>query len=302
MRGEPSLTFEGALRILGKPEPGLIGKLNTALGGVILTAGLGTGVAALGGPAPLGMFAAVWGLTEQKDLALDLLRKAVDAVTGKLAGTRGYERRQLIAAAHTTIVVTAFFEAFREHVGRDFFGRLEITKAEKERLLTGHFRGDKESVYDALYAAEVPAPSPARGFAENTAAVTQWMLRCGNRLDDFLHGLRAAENTAFEWDAIAGAAAERYQSHFLRLAAKVPEFMIWALLGEGAASRAATAGLRADVAAALGSQRSALRRIEALLAIDASGERAVPDLRMAVTRANSGILEQRIIPEDGRGY
>ena len=42
---------------------------------------------------------------------MGLLRKALDSATGKLSGTSGYERRELIAAAHTTIVVAAFFEA-----------------------------------------------------------------------------------------------------------------------------------------------------------------------------------------------
>ena len=48
MRREPSLTLEGALRILGHHEPRLIGKLDKILGGVILAAGAGAGIAALG--------------------------------------------------------------------------------------------------------------------------------------------------------------------------------------------------------------------------------------------------------------
>jgi hypothetical protein len=60
MRREPSLTFEGALRILGHHEPRLIGKLDTVLGGVILASGAGIAAATLGGPplASAAMFAA----------------------------------------------------------------------------------------------------------------------------------------------------------------------------------------------------------------------------------------------------
>lgn len=48
---------------------------------------------------------------EQKNAAVDLLRKTVDSVSGKLDGTSRYERGRLIAAAHTTIVIAAFFAA-----------------------------------------------------------------------------------------------------------------------------------------------------------------------------------------------
>ena len=84
--------------------------------------------------------AAVWGWTEQKNEALGLVRAAIHALSGQLAGTAGYERRQLIAAAHTTIVVAAFFESFREHAGKESFKLLQITDDEKEMLITGRLR------------------------------------------------------------------------------------------------------------------------------------------------------------------
>src|SRR5215469_11316227 len=113
MRREPSLTVKGALEILGHHDRPVIEKLDTILGGAILAAGAAAGVHALGAPAlgPVGLWAAIWGWTEQKDAALSLLRKALDSATGKLHGSAGFERRQLIAAAHTTIVAAAYFEA-----------------------------------------------------------------------------------------------------------------------------------------------------------------------------------------------
>jgi ATPase family associated with various cellular activities (AAA) len=304
MRREPSLTFEGALRILERYEPRLIRRLDAALGGVILAAGAAAGAAAIGAPAlaPLGMFAAVWGFTEQKNQAVDLLHQAVSAVSGKLVGTRGYERRQLISAAHTTIVVAAFFEAFRQHAGEEFFARLEISEAEKERLLAGHFRRQGETVYDVLYAAEIAAPSPTRGFEENVDTISDWLADFAEDFADFLDGLAAAEDSRFDWSAIHDRAVERYRSYFLSLAAKVPEFMIWAMLGEGAATRAAVTELRADVAEALDANRDALGRVESLLALDTARDETITELRAAVARANSGVLEQPIIPEGASGY
>jgi hypothetical protein len=150
VRREPSLTFEGALRILGHHESRLIGKLDTVLGGVILAAGAGIGIAAAGGPvlAPAAVFAAIWGLTDQKSEAISLLSKAIGTVSAKLADTRGYERRQLIAAAHTTIVISAFFESFQEHAEKAFTG-LKITEEEKEALLAPPQKVG-ETVYDIL--------------------------------------------------------------------------------------------------------------------------------------------------------
>lgn len=301
MRREPSLTFEGALRILGHHESRLIERLDTILGGVILAAGAGLGLAVAGGPvlAPAAVFAAIWGLVDQKSEAVGLLGKAIGAVSGKLAGTRGYERRQLIAAAHTTIVIAALFESLQEHARKQLPGQLKIMDAEKEVLIG---RGPSPTVYDALYATEVPAPSPPYGFEENVEQVKAWCADFADVLDYFLRGLSGTQNAGIRWKEVVKGAVERYRSHFLALAAKVPEFMIWALLGEGAATRAQVAGLRADIAASLDAQRDALGRVESLLALDASPGGAMPDLRAAVARANGGVLEQRIIPEGAQGY
>lgn len=330
MGREPSLTLEGALRILGQHELPGIEKLDKVLGGVILAAGVGAGIATVGPAvlAPLKLFAAVWGWLEQKDTAIGLLRGAIAGLSGKLAGTRGRERRELIAAAHTVIVVAAFFEAFREQAGKELYDRLEITEEEKKTLIAQPVRWGGESVWDVLYAAEVPAPSAVRGFSENVLQVTVWFSGFSSDIDGFIGGLAAGENTVINWKPIVSSAIERYLSHFLALAAKVPEFMIWAMLNEGAATRTAVAdlradqagqvaavladgaatraavdGLRADMAAALDANRDALGRLAALLALDAGrpGE-MMQDLRQSLAWANNGVLTEKIIPEDAQSY
>src|SRR5688500_4774352 len=101
-RREPSLTFQGALQILGHHDSPLITRLDRVLGGMIL-AGAG-----------LGPLAALWGWIDQKNEAVGLLRTAVGGLRDRISGTAGRERRELIAAAHTTIVVAAYFEALHE--------------------------------------------------------------------------------------------------------------------------------------------------------------------------------------------
>ena len=241
--------------------------------------------------------------TPQHDLPR-VPRLLTHALSGKLAGTAGYERRQLIAAAHTTIVVAAFFESFREHAGKESFKLLRITDDEKEMLITGRLRRPGESMFDVLYAAEVPAPSPSLGFEENVSEVVGWTANFALALDEFLAGLSVAESLQIDWDTVQDGAVERYRSHFLSLAAEVPEFMIWALLGENAATRSAIGKLRADMAQALDGSREALARVESMLALGPTATVAADgmDLCATVARANRGILEQPIILADAERY
>lgn len=302
MRREPSLTFEGALRILGRHELPGVEKLDNILGGVILTAGAAAGLATVGPAAlaPMKAFAAVWGWLEQKDAALKLLRGAIGKLSDKLAGTKGLERRELIAAAHSVIVVAAFFESFREHVGESFYKRLAITDEEQRFLIARSTIG--ETLYETLYAAEIPAPSAALGYSENVQAVAAWYSMFISYFEPFLQGLSVAEYANFEWSAVKNGAVERYQSHFLKLSARVPEFMIWFLLAEGAATRTEVAGLRQDIAQALDANRNALGRVCALLGLDDGHDATLVNLRGSVARANGGFLAERIVPEDAQGY
>lgn len=320
MRREPSLTLRGALEILGHQDQSRIERLNDILGGVILASGAAVGVAALVGAAlpAAGLWVAIFGWLEQKNTAVDLLRKVVDSVTGKLNGTSRHERGQLIAAAHTSIVVAAFFEEIREQIGKDFYEALKISETEKETLMNGHLRPSGQTLVESLYTAEVPAPSAALGFEENIAEVGQWLGRFESVFRDFLGGLAFASSRSFDFRPVADGAVERYRSHYLELAARVPEFEIWAMLGEHAATRSLvreqsaqlaedvnqhTGALvreqNAELAGALSQHAAALARVEALLALISGQAGAVTDSRAIVERANRSILGQPVIPADG---
>ena len=319
MRREPNLTLRGALEILGHQDRSRIDRLNVILGGVILASGAAAGVAALSGavlPAA-GLWVAIFGWVEQKNVAVDLLRKVVDSVTGRLNGISRYERGQLIAAAHTSIVVAAFFETLREQIGKDFYDELKISDAEKETLMSGHLRSTGQTLVESLYASEVPAPSAVRGFEENTFAVGLWLTGFNSTFRIFLRGLAAASDRSLHFQSVTDAAVERYRSHYLELAAKVPEFEIWALLDEHAATRSLvrkqsaelteevnqhTATLIREQSAwltgALNQHATALARVEALLALTSGQAGVVTDLRAIVERANRSVLDQTVIPAD----
>jgi hypothetical protein len=370
MRREPSLTFEGALQILGKHEHKSIEKIDKLLGGVILGSGVAAGSVALGVTplAPLAVFAVAWGWAEQKGLAVELLKSASDAVSGRLSGMRGLERRELIAAAHSTIVVASVFESFQDHVGQKFYGQLKITDAEKISMISKISPQSQQALVGTLYTAEIPAPSATRGFEENIKYVARWQEEYAKNFQAFINGLVVAERTPIDWRAVRSGAIKRYWSYYVELAAKAPEFAIWAQHGEHAATRAAVdglgtvvesgigtlsadmdqldsdvsglgskvaglgdevSGLRVDVAGlaaqvmamneeitiALSGPRDALGRVAALLAVGGPREGAVRDrigtgamhaelsgLHAVVSRANAGILGERIIPADPERY
>ncbi|MFI7127363.1 NACHT domain-containing protein [Nonomuraea sp. NPDC050153] len=295
MRRDPDLTYRGALAILGHHDRPRIDRLGKLLGGAILTAG----AVALGGAAlpPLAAFAAVWGWVDQKNEAVSLLRAALDSATDRLLKLSGYERHRLICAAHTTIVAAAVFDTWRERLGDLLNKQFGLTDADKAGLVMGAAPDTHQHLIDALYHSEVPAPSPARGFEENISEVKRWMEALHTPFLTVLDAAQASTPQAHV-GTIVEAAIERYRSHYLSLCTTVPEFLVWASLGEHAATRTAVTGVREDVRTALDSHAAALSRLERVLESMVGDRREEPDLCAIVSRANRGALREHIVAED----
>lgn len=296
MRRDISLTFQGALQILGHQDRPRLERLDKLLGGVILGAGVGaafaaTGVAAL---APLGAVAAIWGWIDQKNEATSIARGLLDSVSNRLRGTAAYERPQLLVAAHTVIVISAFFEVMEQHLGDDEnYLRLELTANEQELIALGR-RAEPRQLLEILYTANIPAP-PGRGFEETTSEVQEWMIALADRMERFFSGFTHQPRRDLNRQFI-DQAVQRYRGHYLALAATVPEFHVWANLGEHPATRASVRAARNEILEAMQTQGVALARLEALLSVDSRQTYAANlDLRMVVYRANRGALDDRIV-------
>jgi hypothetical protein len=290
VRRDPALTFQGALKILGHHDRSHLDKLNSLLGGIILGSGAAAGFAALTGTtalAPAAVIAAIWGWVDQKNEAISLIRKMLDGASERLRGTAGYERHRLVAAAHTTIVAAAYFESLERYLS-EFPPSLDDSLREQIVRGEGNSRTD---VIGALYEAPVPAPSSTRGFEENVAEVGHWMSAATQRIERLLPSRGRLAGLDLE-------AVERYRSHYLQLAATVPEFLIWAVLGEHAATRARLGGVRDDLMAALDGQAGALMRVETLLNAIAGHSLPAHDLCTTVHRANRGALDEAIVSAD----
>ena len=308
-RSDPSLTFYGALQILGRYDHPRIERLDRVLGGVILTAGAAAGISALSSSpieATLGL-GMIWTWIEQKNEALSLLRSALDTALGRLDKIAGYERYQLVPASHTVVVVASFFEALQQYLGRTRYARLGITKDDKANLAFGSSTYGGRLI-QAMYESAVPAPSPTQGFEESVPLVAEWMTDTATSTERFLEGLAAwpdvkrslrSDQERILTDEFVATAVGRYRSNYIRIAAKVPEFAIWAALGEHSATRHHLTSVSEDLRSALGEQTAALSRLESILSLAAGTsvlERST-DLRYVLQRANRGILKDSIIPE-----
>jgi hypothetical protein len=257
MRRDPALSLRGALQVLGADEHPVLSKLDQLLGGALL------GAAALVNPALLG-------LIDPKAEARQLIQSLLDAVDQRTLGTGGLRRHQRVTAAHSIIVVAAFFDALREAVGAKMYARLALTKEEKLARATGTEPEPNATLLARLLGADVPMPYVARGFAENLPVVRGFLAFMAEATLQFLGGLRAWEPFAgkfarpAEVEALVSDALARYAESYEALGVRVPEFRMWVELGEHHATRAA---VRAAVTDLLGAVRAT---DEALAALDAA--------------------------------
>jgi hypothetical protein len=247
--------FRGALRILGKDDRGVIERIDSLIGGVILASGL----VAFVGPAAAPL-AAIWGWVDQKNEAVALLRKIANKAVDRRTGMTGHQRTELIAAAHTVLVVSSTMEVISERFGVRKLKQLKLTDREKRYLATG------QDAVDTLYATEVPMPSPACGFRENVKRINEFQAQIVARIVRFLDGLEEVRTEDLVLIELRAAAAERYESRYYELAAKVPEFMVWALLGAEDASRLLARSHHEELRAALRQQSVAFSKLESILA------------------------------------
>ena len=201
--------------------------------------------------------------------------------------------------------------------------------------------GAEHPIFQSLYVNEIPAPISGIGFRRKfPPRLYPWYRAFSEDVRWLLRGIASMKSPEvrkiidrINWDNVADEATDRYRSLFLGLAATVPEFAIWASLGEHAATRSALGsvgdtvrrvgdtvadvasdvrkagdavadigadigGLRAAIDAALEVRRDALGRVEALLALGAGPGDAPRDLRGIMNRANLGALTETIIPVD----
>ncbi|MEU4695120.1 hypothetical protein [Actinoplanes sp. NPDC023714] len=139
------MTYAEALRIVARDDA-RIARLDRALGGFLLAA------------APFTAFGSL-ALIDPKTELISQIRQITDTVAGRIKSNAGKPHLELLEAAHTTLGLSAFFDAF-EAVAADLYRELDLSPAERE-LITG--RGT-DGLTREIRKGSFPLPTPARGF------------------------------------------------------------------------------------------------------------------------------------------
>lgn len=285
MRKDTPLTYRGALALLGKSDNRILAALDAVLGGAILAS-------------PVSPLAALWGMVDQKNEAMSLVRKLVGVAAKRMTGVKGLDRYDLIAAAHTVILISAFFDAYRDAVGLDDFAKLELSDREKASLATGDSKGTSAGrLIDLIMVSESPMPPAGSGYIE-PARLMQFYRHLAGEVHKFVSGL-SASRWAREprMDGLARAAEARYKSYFVELANDVPEFFVWASVAGQEQLSAKIRSVHSELGAAIARSEQSLGRLELILTHLSGISSATPDnCRRIVARANRSVLGDTVVP------
>jgi hypothetical protein len=287
-----TLTFRGALRLLGKSDPRVLKALDTVVGGAILAS-------------PATPLAAAWGWIDQKNEAMSLVRQLLDGAVRRFGKTRGFERYELLSAAHTTIVMAAFFDALRQQLGRGAYKSLALTEREKAVLATNKDIQDDRELIATLMAGDLFLPSLTRGFNETAEELRPFYTELAKSVRNFARGLdiwpaverKLTDTRGDSLHRVPGAAVTMYQTYFLELSQEVPEFYLWANLSEHAATRTTVNDMQTVLRKAISEKTESLGRLEHILTQLVTARDSTPTrCRDAIDRANKSVLTETVLP------
>ncbi|WP_229068974.1 NACHT domain-containing NTPase [Actinoplanes sp. DH11] len=274
-------TLEGAREILSGPDDTWLKALDSLLGVGILATG------------PFGL--AAWGWVDQKNELITLLGKLTSAGRERLGGRHSPERYDVLAATHTALVHGAFFAALREVAG-PAVTKIGLTDDEKSRLVEGaQPETARDGIQRALASSRIPLPWAGCGFSVNRDTVVRRFyedltLRCVGFFQHFeaWHRVDSVRHTDPLVRDVVDRALRRYEAEYKALAAEVPEFGIWASLGEieGTRSEARRAG-------------ESLSRLEDLMmSLSGRADRPTNRVRDVSAAVNRAVLEDPLFATD----
>ncbi len=261
------LTYADAAKLLD--DSPVVGALDRLLGGALLAASAG------GFGFALSLF----------DAKAELARLSIGLVNGlreRVSRGRRTDRTQRIAAAHSVLVVAAFFECLpRVDVGFDV-AVLDLSKSDQRALAASVVR------------TPVPLPTPQLPYEATLEVLNGFYADLSRPVLAFIQGLAVWDNldeTRRERliDALLRVLPERavarYEESFRRLAVDFPEVAFWANLVDHQATRADIRALRHGLAG-----------IERILT-ELAGGREPDEWRLALARAYQAALVRTILPE-----
>ncbi|MFJ9968590.1 NACHT domain-containing protein [Streptomyces avermitilis] len=272
------LSFSDALALLGS-DPPAVAALDRALGGVlnIATGGVADGLVRI---------------ADARGSVLTLGRGAVRGIGWRLGLADGRaERTELLHAAHTVIVVLAWFQALEAQHLPVHLEDLELTRHEQLALAGAPHVAERGAAFArSLAASDAPSPAPHRPFEVVTDELQRWYEGLSTRFLDFVEGLRVW-NTQTETSRgearriirteLPREAVRQYESLYAQLAQEAPEFGFWTTQIEHRATRAEV--------------RRSLGGISELLAGLARTVRPPVDVAEALARSSEAVLTRTVL-------
>jgi hypothetical protein len=229
-----SLTYYGALKILGTPKSRLVTLLDA-----VATAGLAAWAA---GALATGRDAAV--PVDLIHLKAEVVRYGHDIVrrvSEWRSGLSRFDRSQRLAAAHAVLVISSYFESLEQADMPIQVDRLALSGAEQAALAAGkELPEGYVGMIELLLREPLPMPEPHLSYTDVRRQVADCYTRLSSRLLDFVSGLelwnelndrdRARMREAI--NDLSAMALKRYDEGYRNLAADNREFEIWAGLTE----------------------------------------------------------------------
>lgn len=286
MGARRQVRYADAVALLGG-DPAVLKALDTALGNAL---GLATG----------GTSDTVLNLVGAQGQILRLGRRAMARLRESLAGADRAARTERLAAAHTVIVITAFFEELAQAQMPFDWDEVQLTRQE-QLALVGHSALADSAAQDfvrQLAAADAPLPAPHRPYEQVLSGLRLWYEVLSSRLLLFIRGLAVGEQlregefeqTTTVLGGVASSAVEHYQELYARLAADIPEFGFWTGQVEHQATRASVREALSGVESLLAGLAASLAPVDVAGALS-TGYRATLDRPiLAQGDAPSGIL------------
>jgi hypothetical protein len=272
------LSFSDALALLGC-DPPAVATLDRALGGALNAA---TG----------GVSDGLLRIADARGSVLTLGRGAVRGIGRRLAHAEGRaQRTELLHAAHTVIVVVAWFQALEERQLPVPLDDLQLTRREQLTLAGASSAAERADAFArSLAATDAPSPAPHRPVEAVMGELRRWYEGLSARFLDFAEGLRVwnAQSDATREEArrvirteLPRDAIGQYASLYSQLAREAPEFGLWTTQIEHQATRAEV--------------RRSLAGVTELLAGLARTVRPPVDVAAALVRAAEAVLTRSVL-------
>ncbi|MFI9593727.1 NACHT domain-containing protein [Nonomuraea sp. NPDC052265] len=274
------MTYDEAVRLLGREDSALVNALDRALGlGLLVITGFNPNSA-------LPYF-------DAKNELIAKLHQLTREVKDRIQKSSRIEYEKLLTAAHTVIVITAFTEELSERLrALDSDGQWSRELRQwQPQLGEQDFPDRRDRLVEWASQSVIMPPGPTRPFDVVIDEITAVYNRLGNQARRYLSGLarwdKLSETMRSEirWELssnLTRSAFDRYLEHYVRLAAQVPEFLAWTLLNEHSATRwtmrRLVLGLTAEQSELRAEFQASLSRIEAKIDSDLAALGDLPAL------------------------